>query len=281
MISKVFEDYKNLEFVNISNGTCNYLQDRQQHLYYFTKKNLTSKEYRNLLDQGFRRAGKYVYRPFCNFCSECQIIRVPVHYFKKSKSQKRVWNTLHKLGFDFKITKPFFSLEKLIIYLKYLKIVHNSTYKNLLMDNLTINTETYKTNQPILIDLIEGVSKYPEFFKSVYEDYNDFFLTTCLEKESTKELNLWINQKLIGIGILDIVEDAYSSVYFFYDPDFQKYSIGTFSILLEIEIAKLYNLNYYYLGYYINDCSKMNYKKNFRPNEIKRIYEKNYRNFLK
>ncbi|MFN3604868.1 MAG: hypothetical protein ACK4UJ_09180 [Leptonema sp. (in: bacteria)] len=274
MENTILEEFKNLDFIGISNGTCNYLQDRKQFLYYFYKENLLSKEYRQLLDKGFRRSGNYIYRPFCNFCNECQIIRIPVFEFKKSKSQKRVWNRIQNFGFDFKIIQPTFSYEKLWMYIHYLKRIHISTF-------LSLNKQD-KTQDKPLDDTKTNINTYPIFYpNSFYENYKEIFLNTCLEKDKTKELNIFIKNKLVGVGILDLVEDAYSSVYFFYDPDFYDYSLGTFSILLEIEIAKLYNLKYYYLGYYIKDCSKMNYKINFKPCEIKRIQEKKFHTFVK
>lgn len=166
MKPKVLEDYKNLEFIGISNGRCNYLQERQQHLYYFSKQELTAKEYRDLLDQGFRRSGNYIYRPFCNFCNECQIIRIPIHNFKRSKSQRRVWNTLLKIGFDFKIIKPVFSLKKLEIYIRYLEKVHPSTYQHFLEVNEVANKINFFKENQISAKLI---SKYPNYFKSFYE----------------------------------------------------------------------------------------------------------------
>jgi len=61
--------------------------------------------------------------------------------------------------------------------------------------------------------------------------------------------------------------DSLSSVYFFFDPDYSKLGIGTFSILKEIEHARSLDLPYYYLGYYVPGCDSMEYKDSFRPRE--------------
>lgn len=271
----ILDEYKELDFISISSGQCGYLPNRNHYLYFFSKSNLPAKKYRELLDEGFRRSGIYIYKPYCNLCNECQIIRIPVNDFKKSKSQRRVWNKIEKKGFYYEIVKPSVSFKKIKLYLAYLEKVHNSNFRNFLKRN-GVNVENYSKldyNQLLLRDYFVQ--------QMIYNDYKKFLVYTCLEKECTKELDIFMDNKLVGVGVMDIVEDAYSSVYFYYDPNYQDFSLGTFSVLLEIEIAKLLNLKYYYLGYYIEGCSKMNYKKNFRPNDIKRIQEKKFHSFVK
>lgn len=77
----------------------------------------------------------------------------------------------------------------------------------------------------------------------------------------------YLDGELIGVGFLDKGEDSLSSVYFFFDPDYSKLGIGTFSILKEIEHARSLGLPYYYLGYYVPGCGSMAYKDTFRPRE--------------
>jgi len=40
--------------------------------------------YRKLMDQGYRRTGAFVYRPVCEACQACEVLRVPVAEFKRS-----------------------------------------------------------------------------------------------------------------------------------------------------------------------------------------------------
>ncbi len=78
----------------------------------------------------------------------------------------------------------------------------------------------------------------------------------------------YIDGKLAGFGILDRSSTGLSSVYYCFDPDFSEYSLGTFSVLAEIEETRRRELGYYYLGYYIPECSKMAYKGRFLPYEL-------------
>jgi arginine-tRNA-protein transferase len=269
--------YNDLIFLGTSQNLCAYLKDRFHNLYYFTSDKISGKQYKLFLDDGFRRSGKFIYKPFCINCYECQILRIPLHSFKKSKSQRRIWKRLID-RIQYKIQKPLFTIEKLSLYYRYLNIIHKDSFYEDIKD-------FHKIHHNIMNKLLNKdleLNKEEHFFlEPLKKNYQSFFIETCLENDLTKELLIFENQKLIGVGIFDLADDYWSSVYFFYDPDYSQYSLGNFSVLLEMEIAKQQGFNYYYPGYYIENCDKMNYKKNFRPNEIKRIYEKNFRSFIK
>jgi arginine-tRNA-protein transferase len=96
------------------------------------------------------------------------------------------------------------------------------------------------------------------------EDFiSSFYNPSCPSIQS----EYYLNGKLFAIGFLDVSSEALSSIYFAYYPDFEKYSPGTFSVLMEIEFAKSLGLKYYYLGYYIKNNKSMSYKNSFFPNE--------------
>jgi len=78
----------------------------------------------------------------------------------------------------------------------------------------------------------------------------------------------WLHTRLVGAGWLDQVDNGLSSVYFAFDPAEAKRSLGVFSVLQEIATAKNLGLSWYYLGYWVNQASTMDYKADYRPNEI-------------
>jgi len=41
----------------------------------------------------------------------------------------------------------------------------------------------------------------------------------------------WLDDKLIAVGVIDILPGCVSSVYFFYDPDYSFLSLGTYGSL--------------------------------------------------
>jgi len=97
---------------------------------------------------------------------------------------------------------------------------------------------------------------------------DDFVETFYNLKNPGYQSEYYIDGKLAGVGFLDKSSSGLSSIYFIYKKDTLKYGLGTFSVIKEIELAKNLGLKYYYLGYYIEENSFMNYKINFKPNEF-------------
>ena len=52
------------------------------------------------------------------------------------------------------------------------------------------------------------------------------------------------------------------------DPALDRRSLGTFAVLSLVERARALGLPHVYLGYWIRECRKMNYKQAFRPLEM-------------
>ena len=69
------------------------------------------------------------------------------------------------------------------------------------------------------------------------------------------------------VAIIDRLEDGISAVYTFFDPD-AKLSLGTYSILKQIEMCVDLNLEWLYLGYWIEESRKMAYKTRFSPYQL-------------
>ena len=64
-------------------------------------------------------------------------------------------------------------------------------------------------------------------------------------------------------GVLD-----FCSVYMFFDPRYSDRSLGTYSILWEIDYCRRQGLSYYYLGYFVAGSKTMAYKARFKPYEL-------------
>ena len=72
---------------------------------------------------------------------------------------------------------------------------------------------------------------------------------------------------LKGTMLVDFQEDGYSAVYSFFDTDDGKRGLGRFMVLDLIGKAEKVGFPYIYLGYWVRDCRKMNYKTLYRPVE--------------
>ena len=89
-------------------------------------------------------------------------------------------------------------------------------------------------------------------------------------REYSRIVEIRCGDELIAAGVVDILEDGLSAIYTYYstEPQHKKRSLGTFTILSEIMLAREMDLSYLYLGYWIKDSPKMAYKSNYRPLEI-------------
>ena len=57
-------------------------------------------------------------------------------------------------------------------------------------------------------------------------------------------MKYYFKGKLIGIGVVDMMDDGLSSVYYFYDPKYKEYRLGVFSSIIEIEYVRWMRLSF-------------------------------------
>jgi len=218
---------------------CNYLEEQSQSIFLDPNVAPTIELYQELLDQGFRRSGNNTYRPHCANCNECRSVRVKVNSFKPKTSQKRCLKKNNLISR--KILPASFNSEHFQLYERYLK----SRHKDAGMDNPT--QEEYIS----FLGSKWSQTKFIEFRLKEDEDAN--------HQES----------KLVAIAVTDVLPNALSSVYTFFEPDlaYQKRSLGVYAILSQIEEAKRLGLDWLYLGYWIKDNQKMAYKNQYKAAE--------------
>ena len=72
-----------------SPGRCSYLPGRDWRFGNIYVLEMTSAEYGEHLEKGWRRFGRTLFRPRCEGCTACQSLRIPVATFRPNRSQKR------------------------------------------------------------------------------------------------------------------------------------------------------------------------------------------------
>jgi arginine-tRNA-protein transferase len=83
-----------------------------------------------------------------------------------------------------------------------------------------------------------------------------------------------LDGRLIAVGVVDFLPKCLSSVYTFYDPDFNFLSLGVYTALREFALTRqMYlkeprNFRYYCMGYYVHACQKMRYKGEYYPSVL-------------
>ena len=74
-----------------------------------------------------------------------------------------------------------------------------------------------------------------------------------------------LDGELVAVGVLDLLPQCVSSVYFFYHESIHKFAPGKLGALQEISLALEGGYKWWYPGFYIHSCPKMRYKLDYSP----------------
>lgn len=94
--------------------------------------------------------------------------------------------------------------------------------------------------------------------------YREFLVETCVD---TLEIEYRVDGALAAVALTDRATDGLSAVYAFFDPAYSALSLGTYSILKQLDLCREWGLRYLYLGLYVAGSPPMEYKVRYRPHE--------------
>lgn len=210
---------------------CSYLPERTAQMPLIVPERLVSPdEFDIMLAQGMRRSGRYAYYTACNGCQACEAVRIDVSKFVWSDSWRRILNRGDRV-LQLEIGTPEYSEEKLRLF------------------NLHRGVR----------DLSHGDGDYGPL------EYEGFLVTTCCH--STLELRYYLEDALVALSVIDLGTLSISAVYTYFDPAHSKLSLGSYSVLKQIQMAQNAGLRWVYLGLYVEENSHLNYKARFKPQE--------------
>ncbi|GAB1260029.1 arginyltransferase [Aurantivibrio plasticivorans] len=223
-------DLTTLRFFATPPHSCSYLDDQDAStIFVDPNQRIDANLYEQLSKHGFRRSGPHVYRPHCAQCSACIAARVPVNDFKPSRRHKRC----------------------------------------------------IKANSDIIVEEIPSIDTAGHF--ALYERYinerhcdGDMYPASKEQFDSflssewgvTRYFEMKLDGLVVGVMVSDKLPNGLSAMYTFFDPDLSKRSLGTFAILWQVGYAQREKMDYLYLGYWIKESDKMNYKSQYRPLEL-------------
>ena len=219
-----------LKFYATQPHVCSYLPDEQATtLFLDPSQPMDVQVYADLSEMGFRRSGDHLYRPHCLKCDACTPARIPVARFMPNRQQKRIFK--RNADLQVQAVKPVFSEENFALYQRYIEQRH-----------------------------ADG-DMYPPS-----RDQFSTFLVRDLPFSTFYEFRL--DGRLLAVAVTDVLPNGLSAVYTFYEPAEERRSLGRYGILWQIAEARRLGLDALYLGYWIKNCKKMNYKTEYRPIEL-------------
>lgn len=219
-----------LKFYATQAHPCSYLPTEQATtLFLDPSQPMDAQVYAELSEVGFRRSGDHLYRPHCQNCSACVPARLPAADFTPNRQQRRIRS--RNADLQVQAARPTFSEEYYDLYARYIEQRHADG------DMYPPNREQFST-----------------------------FLVRDLPFSRFYEFRL--NGRLIAVAVTDVLPNGLSAVYTFYDPDEEHRSLGRYAILWQIAETARLGLHALYLGYWIKNCRKMNYKTQYRPIEL-------------
>ncbi|MFW2177240.1 MULTISPECIES: arginyltransferase [unclassified Moraxella] len=212
---------------------CNYLPDRASRLEFIelTEPNsLPTAQFSQFTRQGFRRSGQHLYRPICHHCQRCIATRLPVADFQPNRTQRKLWQKLNNIDI-------------------------------ILTELSELNEQHFNLYARYICERHSDGDMYPPSLAS-FQRFLQFSFT------DTFVMEFWQADTLIMVAVCDRLDDGISAVYTFFEPSLPQLSLGTLGILAQIDYVKQHHLDYVYLGFWIPDSDKMQYKANFHPIEL-------------
>ncbi|OEY67210.1 arginyltransferase [Marinobacter sp. X15-166B] len=220
---------KTLVFFATPAHDCSYLPGRAATTMFVDPRARVDKHlYSQLTTLGFRRSGHNYYRPHCETCNACVPVRLNVHHLQPDRNQRRVWRKNQDLTCT--LVPAAYSDEYYALYERYIEQRHD-----------------------------DG-----DMFPPSREQFTSFLVDGATD---TWFLEMRLHGALVGLAVVDELDDGLSAIYTVFDPDMEQRSLGTFAVLWQAEEIRRRGATYLYLGYWIAECRKMNYKTRFQPLE--------------
>jgi leucyl-tRNA---protein transferase len=193
--------------------------------------------YDELSRAGFRRSHRFAYRPACRSCAACVPVRIAVERFSHTRSTRRVRNLNAGLNAGLnggadgalagRILAPRATVEQFRLFAAYQHSRHRDS----------------------------------DMAAMSYDDYRQM-----VEDSAVRSAIVELREPggaLVAVSLIDRLDDGVSAVYSFFDPERERASLGTWSILWLVEECRRAGLPYVYLGYWVAGSPKMAYKARF------------------
>ena len=228
------------QFYLTAPSPCPYLPGQEERKVFTHLVGERAGELNDLLTHGgFRRSQSIAYRPACDSCRACVSVRVIAEEFRPSRNMRKVMSRNDDIVSDMRPLLP--TSEQYSVFRSYLDSRHHDGG---MADMTVLDYAMMIEDSHVQTRLVEYRRRGPD---------------SGITGRGAGQL--------LAATLVDILNDGLSMVYSFFDPDHAARSLGTFMILDHIARAQRMGLDYVYLGYWVRNSKKMDYKGRFLPQE--------------
>jgi arginine-tRNA-protein transferase len=248
--------------------------------------------YQKLLDRGWRRSGTLLYKPDqIAACCPHYTIRLDAEAFHASKDQRQSLNRFNTyvLGDDYiKEAARLYprsreQAKKRNTDFDLLERVHESEKENLKTPpepahvlKVTLEPDNYTEEKYTLFENYQRIIHHEPPHRISKFGFRNFLCNSPLPRSKEtidgreRKLGSYhqcyrLDGKLVAIGVLDLLPQCVSAVYFMYHESVHQHGFGKLGALREIALAKEDGYKWWYAGFYIHSCVKMRYKGDYSP----------------
>lgn len=266
------------------------------HSYYAVAASLTPAFYQSLVDRCWRRSGTLLYRPNQkNSCCPHYTLRLDSTQFKPTKDQRQAINRFnrHVIGEAYAKeaarTHPLsreearkrdneFDLVARIAEpeLRSLKTPPQPAHEF----TVTLEEDSFTDEKYDLFENYQRLVHHEPPDKISKGSFRRFLCASPLTRGTAvgddgkkRKLGSYhmcyrLDGKLVAMGVLDLLPECVSAVYFLYHESIRAFQPGKLGALREISLALEYGYRWWYSGFYIHSCPKMRYKVDYSPQYV-------------
>lgn len=210
---------------------CSYLPGVKASLEYRLMVDVTPLELEGLLERGWRRFGPAYFRPSCGLCNACDSIRLDVHRFDPTPSQRRALKRSKR--FRVELSRPKIDPQRLALHARW----HGTREDARGWEPTNLTEDEYATQ-------------------------------FAFPSTTGRELAWYDGDELMAVSLVDLTPNSVSAAYFFYDPRIARLSPGIGNVMRCVELARELGAQHMYLGYRVMNCASLQYKGLFGPHEL-------------
>ncbi|KAI3327980.1 arginine-tRNA-protein transferase [Xylariaceae sp. AK1471] len=252
--------------------------------------------YQALVDRSWRRSGTLLYRPNQrDACCPHYTIRVDSARFRPTRDQRQAINRFNKFVIGDAYTKEAArqhpksreQARKRDTEFNLTERIHESEAQSLKQPpepthslEVTLELDGFSEEKYAVFENYQRIVHQEAPSEISRTGFKRFLCNSPLRRETLtmsngqeKRLGSYhqcyrLDGKLVAIGVLDLLPDCVSAVYFLYHESIHNWSPGKLGALREIALAIEGGYRWWYPGFYIHTCPKMRYKMDYSPQQI-------------